>query len=112
MSNPKTIRVKARVNVGGMKVGEVANIRYGYAKTLIEAGYVVSVEALEGALSAEPSRYGDWTEDPRNDEGDPDTEPVPEVEKDALNESLDGPKESTPADEAKARAEAKPPKGD
>ena len=68
MGKPDTIRIKARVNVGGMKPGEVKNVRRGYALTLIRVGYATRLDNLADALSAEPLRYGDWEDDPRGSE--------------------------------------------
>ena len=68
MGKPDTIRIKARVSVGGMKPGEVRDVRAGYALTLIKVGYASRLDNLAEALSAEPLRYGDWTDDPRSSE--------------------------------------------
>ena len=68
MGKPDTIRIKARVNVGGMKPGEVKYVRRGYAETLIKVGYATRLDNLQDAISAEPLRYGDWVDDPRGSE--------------------------------------------
>ncbi len=68
MGKPDTIRIKARVNVGGMKPGDVKDVRAGYALTLIRVGYATRLDNLADALSAEPLRYGDWEDDPRGSE--------------------------------------------
>ena len=71
MGKADTIRIKVRVNAGGYRPGQVADVRRGFAEQLIKVGYATRLDNLAEALSAEPSRYGDWEDDPRSTADDP-----------------------------------------
>lgn len=68
MPTPETLHVKARVAVAGLKLGEIAELRAGYARTLIKAGYVEPVNSLNDVMLANPVLYGEWEIDPRSSE--------------------------------------------
>lgn len=64
-AEPRMVHVKARVAVAGLSVGQAGQLREGYAKVLIKAGYVEPLDSLQGVLLANPVLYGQWEVDPR-----------------------------------------------
>lgn len=67
----ETIRLKIHVNVAGFRPNQVADVRKGYGEMLVKVGYATRLDNLADAISAEPSRYGDWEDDPRSVADDP-----------------------------------------
>jgi hypothetical protein len=66
MGKAETIRVKMRVKTGGYRAGQVVDVRKGLAEQFIKVGYATRLDSLADAFSAEPTKYGDWVDDPRS----------------------------------------------
>jgi hypothetical protein len=62
------MRVRMKVKTAGYNANEIAILRVGYAKSLIRVGYAVQLDNLADAMSAEPTRFGLWEDDPRASE--------------------------------------------